>query len=445
MNTLNNFLNYFLSFPPFVMLPIIIFIMATIFRIPLVIAVKSSLSLGIGFIGIFMTFDYFVKIITPAMEALITRTGLDIPVLDTGWPPLAATAWAYDLAPLLLLIFIGINVVMLMTKLTKTVNIDIWNYWHVIFQATLIDYVTGSTWMAILFSSLSFILVLKLAEWSAPLTKRLSGMDGICIPHLSAMIHYPFALIVDLFLDKIPAIRNMKADPENMQKKLGLLGEPMILGFIMGFVLGIGADYEFREILNLSFGFAAVVFILPRMGGILGSSLIPISEGMRIFINKHFSKLGATYIGLDVAVLFGVPAVLVTSLLLMPVSIVLAIILPGVTFIPIGDLTNLLVPVAIISIATKGNIIKSFIIGIPVVIANLYYASLFAPIVTNMAEDSGYNIEGYDGIFTSFLDGGNPYRCWLTQLLNGEVFGFVILPIVLFSLFFTWKISKTES
>lgn len=445
MQKLNTLLEYFLSFQPFVMLPIIIFIMAIAFRIKLTTAIKSSLRLGIGFIGIFMTFDYFVKIINPAMKALILRTDLDLPVLDTGWPPLAAITWSYDLAPLLLVIFIGINVVLLMTKCTKTVNIDIWNYWHVIFLAALIDHVTGKVWMAVLFSSLSFILVLKLAEWSAPLTKKLSGLDGICIPHLSSLIHFPIALLGDLLLNKIPIIKRIKADPENMQMKLGLLGEPMILGFIMGFSLGIGAGYEFRELLNLAFGFGAVIFILPKMGGILGSALIPISEGMKEFINKHFSKLGATYIGLDVAVLFGIPAVLVTALLLMPVAIILAIILPGVTFIPIGDLTNLLVPVALITVATKGNIIKSFIIGIPVVIMNLYYASFFAPIVTDMAAKSSYKIEGYNGIFTSFLDAGNPFRSWLVCLLDGSFVSLLFLPVVLGLIFFTWKTTKNEN
>ena len=93
---------YFLSFKSYVVLPVIIFVLAMVFRIKLATAVKSSLSIGIGFVGIFMSFDFFIKIIKPVVAAIIGRTGLHMNVLDAGWPPLAAITWAFPLAPLLL-------------------------------------------------------------------------------------------------------------------------------------------------------------------------------------------------------------------------------------------------------------------------------------------------------------------------------------------------------
>ncbi|HBE78162.1 MAG TPA: hypothetical protein DDW65_10335 [Firmicutes bacterium] len=83
---------------------------------------------------------------------------------------------------------------------------------------------------------------------------------------------------------------------------------------------------------------------------------------------QHFPRIGQTYIGLDVAVIFGIPSVAVTGILLIPVALVGAFILPGINFIPLGDLTNLLVPAAFVVIATRGNIIRSFIIGVPIVL-----------------------------------------------------------------------------
>jgi len=274
------------------------------------------------------------------------------------------------------------------------------------------------------------------------MVKKMTGMEGICIPHLSGIIHFPIAVVMNLLLDKIPGLRDLKADPENLRKKLGLAGEPMIIAFVIGIALGIAGGYEVRELLTLAFGFSAVVFILPKMGEILGSSLIPVSEGMKHFIGKHFPHLGATYVGLDVAVLISIPAVMVTVVLLMPVSILLAVVLPGITFIPIGDLTNLMVPVGIITLATRGNVVKSFIIGIPVVIINLYYASMFAPVVTAMTRNSNYHIPGYDGLFTSFLDGGNPWRSWLALLLQGDVVSIALAPAVALLIFITWRVCR---
>ena len=183
-------------------------------------------------------------------------------------------------------------------------------------------------------------------------------------------------------------------NPERMKEKLGLLGEPMAIGFIVGAGLAVAGGYSFKATAELAVGFAGVIYILPIMCGILGSALIPVSEGMKVFIAKRFPDMGTTFIGLDVAVLFGIPAVMVTTVLLIPFALLFAFILPGVKFIPLGDLTNLTVPIALIALATGGNVIRSFIIGIPVVIGNLYCASALAPLFTRMATAANYHVEG---------------------------------------------------
>ncbi len=445
MSILNNGIKYFLSFETFVLLPIIIFLLAVIFGVKMKTALQSSLQLGIGFVGMFMTFDYFVGIIKPVVSALIVRSGLEMAVLDLGWPPLAAITWSFNLAPLLLALFLLVNALMLMLKLTKTVNIDIWNYWHIIFLGALVFHVTNSVLITISSSLITFIIVLKLAEWAAPFINEAMDMEGITIPHLSGIIHYPIALVGNSIIDRIPGLNKIEADPITLQNKLGLLGEPTIIGFLLGLILGISAGYEFKEVLSVAVRFSAVILILPKMGGILGQSLIPISEGMKIFMENKLPHMGQTYIGLDVAVLFALPSNIVTALLLIPTSIVLAILLPGVNFIPLGDLTNLLVPVAFITIATKGNIVRSYLIGIPIVISTLYAASWMAPLLTKMATLAEYNVVGTDGLFTSFLDGGNIFRVWVTMLFSGKSIAIAILPIILWLIYNTWKHSKKTS
>ncbi|MGA2142599.1 MAG: PTS transporter subunit IIC [Brevinematales bacterium] len=433
---------YVLSFKPFVLLPIIIFILSLIFRLKVSAAIRSALMISIGFSGIFIVFDYFVKIMHPVIESLILRTGLHMNVLDTGWPPLSAITWSSSLAPVLVLVFIAVNILMLALRLTKTVNIDIWNYWHVIFASVMVYFATKSLLISVISGVIAFIIVLKLAEWSAPMVNRFSGMNGICIPHLSGLTYFPFALVINSLMDRIPGFKNIDANPETIEKKLGLAGEPLSLGFIMGVLLGIGAGYDIKQIGELAFGFAAVVFILPRMCGILGSALIPVSDGMKLFISKNFPVMGKTYIGLDVAVLFGVPSVVSTTLLLTPATLILAFTLPGISFIPLGDLTNLLVPVALISVAVRGNIIRAFIIGVPAVIANLYIASYLAPFLTGMAKSVNFQITDYNGTFTSFLDGGNIFRYWILKASSGDPVCLALIPLVILLLYATWKITK---
>lgn len=440
---LKNAIMYFLSFKTYVVLPVIIFVLALVFRIKWSTALKSALTIGIGFVGIFLAFDFFVKIIEPVVRVLIIRSGLHLNVLDTGWPPLAAITWSFNLAPLLLVIFIAVNIVMLIFKLTKVVDIDIWNYWHVILAAVMMHQVTGNVYVTIAMAVLIFIITLKLAEWSAPLVNQFSGMHGVCLPHLSGGTYFPFALAANGLFDRIPGLNRMNAKPERIQQKLGLLGEPMVLGLIIGTALGISAGYDLKHLTELAMSFAAVIYILPKMCGILGSGLIPVSEGMKQFIQKNFPNMGETYIGLDVAVIFGEPSVVVSTLILIPVALLLAFVLPGINFIPLGDLTNLMVPLAFVCVATRGNVVRSLIIGIPVVIANLYIASGMTGFFTHMARTFHYQIAGYHGSFTSFLDGGQFFRAWLVGVLAGDLRAIIFIPIVLGFLYWTWKTTKT--
>ena len=433
---------YLLSFKVYVLLPAIIFVLATVFGIKLKTAAKSALTLGIGFIGIFMTFGFYVGFINPAITALVARSGLSFTVLDTGWIPLSVITWQFHLAPLLLVLFMAINAALLVLKKTRTVDIDIWNYWHVILVSAMVFAVTGSNALAIAFGIGSFVIVLKISDWSAPLANKHSGMSGICIPHLSGLTYFPIGVAGNALLDRIPGIRKLHANPERMKERLGLLGEPMVIGFLLGIGLGVAGGYSFKATTELAMSFAGVIFILPIMCGILGSALIPVSEGMKEFIGRRFPNMGLTFIGLDVAVLFGIPAVMVTTLLLIPFALLFAFLLPGISFIPLGDLTNLTVPVSFLVLATGGNVIRSFILGLPVVIGNLYLASALAPLFTRMAMNANYKVEGYTGVFTSFLDGGNLLRGWLVYLSSGNPIAFAVIPAVAALMWYARKISK---
>lgn len=433
---------YFLGFKPYVMLPIIIFTLALIFRIKLKTAVTSAFTIGIGFIGIFIVFDYFVAIINSVIQALIKRTGLHLNILDAGWPPLAAITWSFGLAPVFILLVMAVNIILLVTKLTKTVNIDIWNYWHFIFAGALVYNATQNVFLSFMTTILISVITLKIADWSAPLVNKFSGMDGISIPTFSAATYFPFGVLGNKLIDKVPFINKIDANPEKMKEKIGFAGEPMIIGFVIGVLLGLGGGYEFRMIAELAFGIAAAIYILPKMANIVGTSLIPISDGMKEFIKRRFPSIEGTYIALDAAVLVGFPSVVVTAILLMPVALILSFVLPGVKFIPLGDLVNIMGSVALVCVATKGNVIRSFLIGIPIVVIHLYTASNMASMYTKLAGSVNYSLENYTGTFTSFLDGGNVIRVWLVKLFTGNSYAILLIPAFLLMFYLTRKIAS---
>src|SRR3989339_496394 len=138
METLKSLINAFFQFKAYVMLPIIILVLSLIIGMKIGKALMVALRIAAGFAGIFIAFDFFVQNINPAIQSLIFVRGLDFPILDVGWPPLAAITWASPIAHITIPMIIVINLIMLSLNLTKTIYIDIWNYWHFAMLGALI-------------------------------------------------------------------------------------------------------------------------------------------------------------------------------------------------------------------------------------------------------------------------------------------------------------------
>ncbi|GAA0180596.1 PTS galactitol transporter subunit IIC [Clostridium sediminicola] len=439
LNILSRGLELLLSFESYVMLPILMMIISLIIGLSWQKTFKSCLTLGIGFIGIFITFDHFVEHLGPVLDIIVKKTGMALNVLDVGWPPLAGITWSFEYVPLLLVVIMATNVVMFLTKWTKTVNIDIWNYWHFMLIAQILYGVTGNIYLSICAAVFAVIIIMRIADWSASDVGKFTGLEGVSITTLPCVCYYPIGILGDRLLQKIPFINKIKADPDTIKDKLGFFGDPMFVGFTMGTVLGIVAKYSLKDTLELAFNISAVVYILPKMTKILGDGLLPISSGMKEYMMKRFPKMKNSYIGLHFAVLLGDSAVIVTGILLMPAALILALILPGVRFLPLGSLPNMIGAIPMIVVACRRNVVKSFIIGLFVVTGHLYVASGMAEIYTNLAAGVNYTISGYDGIITSFLEGGNLMRYWIMELFTGNTWGILLTPVVLFLLYYTKK------
>lgn len=439
---LANLLKEILSFQPYVLLPLLMLLLSQLFRVPLKKALRSSLTIGIGFIGIFIMFGYFVEKIGPAVRALTARTGLAFTVLDVGWPPLAAATWAHPLAPAGLILLLVINGFLVARGWLKTVNIDIWNYWHFLFAGVMVFQTTGSWPLGLGAAVITGLVTQKVADWSYHKLYALSGIPGVTITTIPGIIYYPLGLAGNALLSRIPRINRLRADPEALRRRLGLLGEPSIIGFLLGLALGLGAGYSLKDTLTLAFQIAAVVFLLPRMCAVLSEGLMPISESMQEWLRRRFPDRTDSYIGLDLAVILGDTSILVTGLLLMPVALLFAFILPGVNHIPLGDLANMMAVASFLVIAADRNILRAFLIGIPMLAGNILIASRLAPLFTTLIEEAGITFDGYAGPVTSFLDGGNIFRYWIYHLAQLHPAALLTLPVMGGLLYLTRRMAK---
>lgn len=118
--------------------------------------------------------------------------------------------------------------------------------------------------------------------------------------------------------------------------------------------------------------------LIPRITSLFIEGLKPISDATRELIAKKYKNNTGLSIGMSPALVIGHPTTLVVSLLLIPVTIFLAVILPGNRFLPLASLAGMFYLFPMILPITKGNVVKSFIIGLVALIVGLYFVTELA-------------------------------------------------------------------
>ena len=439
MDTINAALDLFFSFKAYVMLPVIIFIIALILRMGLRQSLLISLKLAVGFASVFIAFDFFVANISPAVERISEVRGLDFPVLDVGWPPLAAITWASPVAPVSIPLIMGMNLLMLALGLTRTIYIDIWNYWHFALIGALVDNLTGSFLLGLLSVLLLAAYSFKLVEWTAPDVEREIGLSGVSASPVSVNGLIPYSTVMDAVFDRIPGFRKLEYNPSKHEEgRTNLLGEPMIIGLLIGLLLSVAAGYDIKGILETGVHIAAVMFLLPVASGLIGDGMQPVTKQLRDKVEARFPGRRNLVVALDTGILMKNRSVMVTGLILMPIALGLSLILPGNRTLPLGDLPNLISVMSLSVLLFRGNVLRAVVAGIPVVVSYLLIASKMAPLYTVLAAESGA-LEETGMEITAFTDGGHQVRFLIYELFQGKLWAVIALGLLLLSMFFSWK------
>ncbi|MES2933584.1 MAG: PTS transporter subunit IIC [Pseudomonadota bacterium] len=448
MVSFQHFLTLFFSFKAYVMLPIIIFLIALAVQVPFKRAVLSTVALAAGFAGVFIAFNFFVANISPAVQQLSQVRGLNFPVLDVGWPPLAAITWASPLAAISIPLVLIVNLAMLASGLTRTIYIDIWNYWHFALIGALVLALTGSMTLGLSATLLLAIYCFKLTEWTAPDVEREMGLKGISASPVSVNGIVPYTACVDWLLDRIPVINKIVYNPELKAHAdqdddhisfVSLLSEPMVIGLLMGLALALAAGYGVKETLEMSVHIAAVMFILPKSAGLIGDAMIPITTALRDRVAHYFPHRKNLIVALDTGFLMNHRSVIMTGLILMALAILIALVLPGNKVLPLGDLPNLISVMSISVLMFRGNVFRAVLAGIPVIITFLLISSEMAPVFTDLAHKTpSFNADGL-GALTAFTDGGHQLRFVIFNLYLGKPWAYGALLLVLAAMFFSWR------
>ena len=219
-------------------------------------------------------------------------------------------------------------------------------------------------------------------------------LDGISIPQPFCQGFVPFAYILNKGMDKIPGFSKLDIDAEGLKKKFGILGEPLFLGVLVGIVIGMLSCRSWAEIvhkipfiLGLGIKMGAVMELIPRITALFIEGLRPIADATKELVAKKFKNYSGINIGMSPALVIGHPTTLVVSLLLIPVTLFLSVVLPGNEFLPLASLAGMFYLFPVVLPITKGNVLKTFIIGLVSLIVGLYFVTDLAPYFTQAAQD----------------------------------------------------------
>lgn len=434
---------FFDTFGSTILLPVIIIILALILGAKFGRAFRAGITVGIAFIGIGLVTGLMGSVLTNVGQSLTTNLGIQRDIFDVGWPAAASIAFGTKVGMAVIPIALIVNIIFLVLKLTKTLNVDVWNYWHFAFLGSLVSIATKNVVYGMIAAAIAAALALFVADWTAKAVQHFYNVPGISIPHLTSGPGVPFAILVNWIFEKIPALSKLQADPESIRKKWGLFGEPVVMGFFIGLVLGILA-FAFKvpaekttmqviaDILNVAMNLAGVMLLLPRMVSILMEGLIPVSEAANEFMQKRASGR-EIYIGLDAAILTGHPSAISAALVLVPIAIFLSIILPGNRVILFADLAVIPFVVALMAPVMKGNIVRMIVAGVLELGIGFYIATAMSPFFTSAALESGFALPEHAVQITSIADGflwPNWLFVNLVQWLGGPI-GLVVLVVLL--------------
>ena len=296
--------SYIISLGASVMMPIIFTVIGLCIGMKFGKALKSGLFVGVGFVGLGVVTALLTTNFNDPLKAISDLYHLQLNVFDMGWPAAAAVAYNTAVGALIIPICLGVNFLMLITKTTRTVNIDLWNYWHFAFIGAVAYFVMGQSLLWGYFAAIvCYIITLICADLTAEKFQKYYDLDGISIPQPFCQSFMPLAIGFNKLLDMIPGFSKLDIDAEGLKKKFGVLGEPLVLGVIVGALIGWAAQLDIKKVLLLGVTMGAVMELIPRITTLFIEGLKPISLKIPLttYVARHTWASVALHMNIPIA------------------------------------------------------------------------------------------------------------------------------------------------
>ncbi|MBJ6745655.1 PTS glucitol transporter subunit IIA [Streptococcus sp. 121] len=428
------------------LMSIILTILALCFKVKFSKALEGGLKLGIALTGIGAIINILSTAFSGAMTDFVARTGLELTITDVGWAPLATITWGSPFTLYFLLVMVIVNLIMLAMKKTNTLDVDIFDIWHLSIVGLFAIWSGANLFIATVL--VVFIGVLKIlnSDLMKPTFNDLLGAgpeNPMTTTHMNFMMN-PIIMVFDKIFDLLfPWLDKYDFDAARLNAKIGFWGSKFAIGIYLGIFVGLLAGQTPSEIVSLAFVAAVCLELFSLIGSWFIAAVEPLSQGITDFASSRLA--GRTLnIGLDWPFLAGRAEIWAAANVLAPIMLLESIILPGNKLLPLAGIIAMGVTPALL-VVTRGKLIRMIVIGAIELPLFLWSGTIMAPFITETAMKVGAFPEGIEAsamISHTTMEG--PIEKFLAFFLGKAAAGegtFMILAIgslVVYTLLFFW-------
>lgn len=446
--------NVFSTLGAAVFVPVMLFIIAKFMGVNNKKAFTSALLCAVGLTGFNLVIGSYSGVISPVVSQMVENAGVNLPVLDTGWQSTSVIAYSTQIG----LIFIGVAIFLQIALFfVKWTNVfmasDLWNNYSFMVWGSMLYVLTKNIWLSLALMIVQNLYILLFSEVAAKRWSTYYQYPNCCMTAPHHLESLPFAVLMNVLLGKL-GFDKIKLNAEELQKKFGIMGEPMFIGLVIGALIAIIGYYNtlgelatWGVVTSSAISTAAVMAVFPKVAGIFASAFTTLTDAYK----KKAAASGQGrewYLSVNDAVGYGEPNTLVTGILLIPIMLLIAFILPGNKILPMLDLVALPYMVEVFVAVSHGNIAKSIVTGGIWFSLGMLICSNLAPTFTEVAVNAGFEMSQAGVYIISFgimchpLIAGLFYAFWSQNIF--VISAVVVLYFVLYFLFRKYRVQVVE-
>lgn len=243
--------------------------------------------------------------------------------------------------------------------------------------------------VSVIFGLLTLVVVLKYADWIAPKWQEYYDLPGTTCCNNDAIYIWVINQFTCFVLNKIPGINKIKIKGKWQSDRLGAFGESSVLTFFVGIILSLITRQNLTNMLSMSVTLSAAVILMPKVVGLLMEGLLPVTKAARHYFKGKLGDDYDIYIGMDEALCLGDETGIQLVGIMIPITIAIAF-LPGISMFPLSSLGSMIYFTCGCALFAKGDIFKTLVSTVMVMIYRCYINSWLAPVITQLAFSAGF-------------------------------------------------------